>query len=159
MESGRGVRRTDNGQSLVELALTLPILLAIIMGIVDVGFVLYASSQVSAASYEGARAGSLFAASLADPVVQNDSSREQVVKLAVTGAMGRLDTGNSQNFVQSTDVVVTYDPSIPSGSWSTRSGDSVVVTVRYRQPVWFSILPSISNNRFQVGGTSRVRIE
>ncbi len=47
------------GQSLVEAALVLPILLILFLGIAEVGFFLFAQVQVTNATREGARYGSL----------------------------------------------------------------------------------------------------
>ena len=47
------------GQSLVETALVLPILLILFLGIVEVGFLLFSHVQVANATREGARYGSL----------------------------------------------------------------------------------------------------
>ncbi len=52
--------RHKNGQSLVELAFTLPLLILILLGLADFGFLLYAHVQVANAAREGARAGSLY---------------------------------------------------------------------------------------------------
>ena len=52
--------RSQRGQSSVEIALLLPILLLILFGIIIVGFMFYAHIQVSNAVREGARAGSVY---------------------------------------------------------------------------------------------------
>ena len=49
-----------NGQSLVEVALVLPILSLLLIGAVEFGFLLYAQVQVANAAREAARAGSLY---------------------------------------------------------------------------------------------------
>ena len=51
---------TRPGQSLVELALTLPILVLLLMGLIELGLILYAHVQVANAAREGARAASLY---------------------------------------------------------------------------------------------------
>lgn len=48
------------GQSLVELAIALPLLLLVLLGIADFGLLLFAHVQVANATREGARAGSLY---------------------------------------------------------------------------------------------------
>lgn len=47
------------GQSLVEVALVLPVLVILFLGIAEVGFFLYAHVQISNATREGARQASL----------------------------------------------------------------------------------------------------
>lgn len=48
------------GQAMVELAVMLPLLLGLLIAVVDFGFLLYAHVQVTQATREGARAGSLY---------------------------------------------------------------------------------------------------
>lgn len=48
-------RRSERGQSLVETALVLPILLIILMGIFDFGRAIYAYNAVSNSAREAAR--------------------------------------------------------------------------------------------------------
>jgi Flp pilus assembly protein TadG len=50
-------RRSARGQSLVELALTLPLLLIILLGVVDLGRVYFSYMTVINAAREGARYG------------------------------------------------------------------------------------------------------
>ncbi len=50
---------SERGQSLVEIALILPVILILFLGIAEVGFILYAHVQVANATREGARRGSL----------------------------------------------------------------------------------------------------
>jgi hypothetical protein len=53
-------REPARGQSLVEVALILPILSVLLMGIIEFGFLLYAHVQVANAAREAARAASLY---------------------------------------------------------------------------------------------------
>lgn len=66
------------GQSLVEMALTLPVFLLIVFSFIDLGRAVYYSSALGNATREGARYASV-TPNLADPVVQNN------VKAKVTG--------------------------------------------------------------------------
>ena len=52
-------RSMESGNSLVEVALVLPVLLVLFLGIVEVAFFLFAHVQVANATREGARYGSL----------------------------------------------------------------------------------------------------
>jgi Flp pilus assembly protein TadG len=51
---------SERGQTLVEFALTLVLLLFVIFGIVEFGIILYDKAIVTGASREGARAGAMF---------------------------------------------------------------------------------------------------
>ncbi|HKK00735.1 MAG TPA: TadE/TadG family type IV pilus assembly protein, partial [Desulfuromonadales bacterium] len=50
-------RRHERGASAVEFALVLPLLLVILFGIIEFGFILYDKAMITNASREGARAG------------------------------------------------------------------------------------------------------
>jgi Flp pilus assembly protein TadG len=52
--------RGPGGQSLLEFALVLPMLLLVIFGVLDLGFAVYAKNTVALAAREGARAGIVF---------------------------------------------------------------------------------------------------
>lgn len=53
-------RRDKSAQSLVEFALILPLLVLLLYGLAEFGFLLYGHVQVTNAAREGARAGSLY---------------------------------------------------------------------------------------------------
>lgn len=60
---GRAMKRYAGqtyGQAMVELALLLPVLLALLVAVLDFGFLLHAHVQVAHAAREAARAGSLY---------------------------------------------------------------------------------------------------
>jgi hypothetical protein len=97
---GRRGRR-ERGQSLVELALTLPVLLLLLVGLVEVGSALNAYMTVVDVTRDGARLGSKGAA-----------SDEEIKNLVVT-EMGRLPDGVDP----ATDITVERDvmgPDSPS---------------------------------------------
>lgn len=60
--SRRTTTRRSGGQALTELALTLPLIALLLVGLVELGFLLYAHVQVSSAAREAARAASLYRA-------------------------------------------------------------------------------------------------
>lgn len=55
--------RAERGQSVVELAITLPILLLLMLGLVNLGILMHAQIVLTNAAWEGARAG----ATITDP--------------------------------------------------------------------------------------------
>ena len=63
-------QRSSRGQSLVEFALVLPILILIVMGIFDLGFAVYANTVVSNAAQEGAR-NAIYGSSITDTEIRN----------------------------------------------------------------------------------------
>lgn len=149
------------GQALVELALMLPILTVILMGVIDLSFVLYAHIHVAAACNEGARTGSLFPGDFSQSLAANDAARLQRVRQAVcdpgngTTALGMLRT-TTPNFDVNTDVTVSYPE---ANSSTTRIGEKLVVTVTYRQPLWFDFLPGAVSSALQVASSATMRIQ
>jgi hypothetical protein len=104
-------RRGERGQSLVELALTLPVLLLLLIGVVEVGNALNAYITVVDAARDGARLGS-----------KGSASDDDIKNLVVT-EMGRLPNGvnpasditvqrNTVPGSQSIRVEVCYDHSL-----------------------------------------------
>ncbi len=53
-------RRDQRGASVVEFAIILPLIVWLIFGIMEIGFVLYDKTMITQASREGARAGVVF---------------------------------------------------------------------------------------------------
>ena len=53
------LRKSEKGQSLIEFALVLPILLLLVLGMLEYGWMLNAKISVTAAAREGARASSV----------------------------------------------------------------------------------------------------
>lgn len=120
----------QHGQAAVETALLLPVLFVLLFGIIMSGFAFYAFIQVSNATREGARAGSLYRMSQAN----SGLSLEQTVKNAIydsggESALGYLDTG-SPSFDVDSDVVVSLVDA--DGDGVPSSGDRLTVTVNYR---------------------------
>jgi len=110
----------ERGSSLVEVALVLPVLMILFLGIVEVGFLLFAHVQVANATREGARTGSLCrlnhnCATLTDAVKASVFAEAQVLEM--TDADGG---GNTAVVVQPATLA-----SIPG------VGDPITVTVTY----------------------------
>ncbi len=142
------------GQSAVEIALLLPILMILVFGIVMSGFLFYAYIQVSNAAREGARAGSLYLITRVDNSTNPITIRtlDEIVQKAIydnstspaESALGYLAV-NASSFVVTSDVVTTLtkpdgtagDPTAPD------PGDRlyVQVTYRYTQPILSAFVP------------------
>lgn len=158
--------RSGRGQSLVELAISLPLVVVLVTGVIDFGWVLYAQVQVASASYEGARAGALFHGDITQDTPTNDSARVQAIENAIydpsgsppTNTLGMLNAANLNNFNVSTDVQVTTPDPVDTTN-TTRVGQQLYVTVTFHQPVWFTTLPGINNGRINVSRTTKVRIQ
>lgn len=113
-------RFDERGNSLVETALILPVLLILFLGIVEVGFFLFAHVQVANATREGARYGSLCRLNgncdtLTDVVKNTVFTEAQFLSMTDTSS-----GGNTTVVVQPASL-----SSIPA------VGDPITVTVTY----------------------------
>jgi Flp pilus assembly protein TadG len=122
-------RWLERGNSLVETALVLPVILVLFLGIIEVGFFLFAHVQVANATREGARYGSLcrqYATcdQLSDVVRSTVFSEAQFLNMTDAGA-----GGNTTVTVQPASL--TSVPAI---------GDPITVTVAYNY-----VSPFVSN--------------
>ncbi|HSB90230.1 MAG TPA: TadE/TadG family type IV pilus assembly protein [Anaerolineales bacterium] len=77
--------RPPRGQSIVELAITLPVLLILLLGMVNLGILLNAQIILTQAAWEGARAG----ATLTNPALGDAE-----IAGAIESALAGLDAGN-----------------------------------------------------------------
>ena len=107
--------KSQRGQAIVEFALTLPILLILLLGIIEFSLLLYDKAVLTNASREGARVG----------IVSQDRSDLAPINTRITNAVNNY-CGNHLISFGSTNVTTT--PSWPG----TRSfGNPLTVTVSY----------------------------
>jgi hypothetical protein len=137
------------GQSAVEMAIILPVLLILLVGIVSAGFMFYAYIQVSNATREGARAGSLFRMTQFDTGWTLEETVQKAIYDSDTGqsALGFLPL-DASSFVVTSDVVSTLEDGNTSDTCALDTtapcqGDRlyVEVTYRYTQPFLSTFMP------------------
>ncbi|HET7560732.1 MAG TPA: TadE/TadG family type IV pilus assembly protein [Limnochordia bacterium] len=129
----RAFARDDNGQALVELALSLTVLLFIIMGIIAFGRIGYTYLAVQNAAREGARVAML-------------GKDDQEIIAAVQQAAPTLPAA---------DLQITITP-----AQSARSrGNPVEVTVVYDLTLFEPLVSSLLQNPFPVTGDVVMRYE
>lgn len=135
-----GSLKSQKGNILVELALVTPVLLLILAGIVQFGFILNAKVAVNGASYEAARAATL----AENPAQEALNSIQNYASSTLPG----WDFG--KRLKAKIDI---------SG---TNPGDVVSVEVTYLVPIFFSkILPMATKDGgyIRISGSSVMRIE
>jgi Flp pilus assembly protein TadG len=123
--SGKRRKRRERGQSLVETAVVLPILLLLLAAIIDFGRAFDAYIILTNAAREGARFGS----------VKPELSEEQVKQIVVDDVLGSGTNITQMTGFNTTDNVIVdgQDP-----------GSTVVkVTVTYQFDLWFGRLIGI----------------
>ena len=117
--------KSQSGASAVEFALILPILLLLVFGIIEMGFVLFDKAMITNASREGARAGILFRVS---PVTE-----QEIVDVVNTYLGNALIT-----FAESANPTVTVKKN------DSNPGNELTVTVAYTYTSL--ILPNLINS-------------
>lgn len=100
--------KSQKGQSLVETALILPILLMILFGIVDFGRIFHAYLTLDHAGREAARAATI-------------GSEDDVIKSKINSATGSLDKSK-----YSVGITIA-----PAGKANRASGSEVTITLTY----------------------------
>lgn len=127
------ILRDDKGQSLVEFAIILPILMLLVMGIIEFGMMLNSYLAIQNASREGARYG-------------------------IIGT----SNGDIQNLVASTSPslnssYLTVD--ITPNDGSRKSGDTLTVKVSYEYHLTVPIISSLLGDSVTLTAQTSMRIE
>ena len=112
----REEKRGERGQSLVELALILPLLLIILAGVLDLGRMYYAYVMVTDAAAEGAAYAIVNPPD--NPTDPADTNAAKIRARALSASGG---------LVEEDGAVEIHCPTCPN----TMSGDSITVTVTY----------------------------
>lgn len=125
--------RNNRGQTLVEIALVLPILLLIISGIIEFGRVFNAYLTLTHSSREGARAGA---------VGKPDTEITEIVKTASYP----LDSDN---------LTIQINP-VES---SRTRGSTITVEINSSVSIYTPFISSLIQNPFPVSGKTTMRVE
>jgi len=132
--------RSERGNVLIEFALILPVLILIIAGIIQFGFLLNAKIAVNTASYEAVRAATL-----------SDDPEAGAIEAAISYASASLP---GWKIGERLSVEVIRSGNLP--------GDMVQVNILYNVPLFFSeflIITENSNDFIIVSGSSSMGIE
>jgi Flp pilus assembly protein TadG len=136
-------RRSCRGQNLVEFALVLPILISMMLGIVDFGFIYFIRGSVENATREGARYGAIHA-----PITTADNIKTRI-RQTVTGLDPSTLTIDVTCCDDSTCVEAPDATMCASGVNSHR----VHVTVQYPLTAFW---PFPASNTYQTSSTMRI---
>jgi Flp pilus assembly protein TadG len=120
---------SQKGAALVEFAIVLPILLVLVFGIIEFGFLLYNKAVITNASREGAREGILFADRTSGILTTNI---EQKV----------IDYSNNWMIPKTVNPTTTISGACQTEiDYNKRAGQQLIVTVSYPYP--FIVFPNI----------------
>lgn len=125
--------KNEEGQSLVEFAILIPVLMVIIMGIFEFGFILNSYITINSSSREGARLASVGGTDL--------EIRDKVVD-----SSPNLDSSNLEIII------------LPSEG-SRNRGDTVTVYINYDYQVKIPLIGAIINNSVELNAETSMRIE
>ena len=129
-------RGSERGQSSVELALLLPVILLLMFGVLEFGRVFNAWIVVTQASREGARIGATQCAT--------NAACGGNVEVWVTNSLGGLDPAN-----------MTWD--MTPGPYS--AGGTLEVTVDYDVAITTPVISNLVGNSLTVHGATSMRLE
>lgn len=138
---------------MAEFALVLTPLMAVLLGILQMGLVLNAYVTLTNASREGARTATIYVYDRSQTKAANDGNREQAARNAVMSSMGMLSTSAPQ--FSTSDIAITY--SLPAGvtETDTRVGQYVTVALTYHLdlfiPLIGDLLPKDAGGRMPLG--------
>lgn len=133
--------RSDKGAAAVEFALVVPVLIALVFGMIDLGFAINRYTVINNATREGVRAASLS---------QSSSEIEQAIEDSLADLKGKV-----------TVRVTCVDPKgTDCAGWDGRheSGGTAVVKVTY-QHAWLTPVGKAISDELELSKTSRMRIE
>jgi Flp pilus assembly protein TadG len=118
-------RRRERGAALVEFALLLPLLITLILGTIDFGYMVNRDTLINSAAKEGAREASLNPdAAAVEAVVRSDLSSLEQASLTVTTTCRKADD----------TACSTFDA-------DAEPGGVAIVNVQYDY-AWVSFIPS-----------------
>lgn len=130
--AGARSRARQSGVAAIEFAMVLPLLVALVLGIVYYGMVLALEQVLTLAAAEGARAALRYPAGAADGSPQ--ASRGLRVTAAAQTALAALPATIAQKLASTRDIAAANPCSAPA--------DAICVSVTLRLPT-ANILPSV----------------
>jgi Flp pilus assembly protein TadG len=146
----------QKGAAVVEFAVILPLLLLIIFGIVEFGFIFYNQALLTNASREGARRAIVFRTDADDNRIYSGSDVEDAVEQYLytdypTNSDLRLVTFGTENLV--------INPDSTDGDVAITQGDYIEVRVEYDYD--FLLLPSFAGipQTIKLTGKTTMRAE
>lgn len=127
------LKKSEQGQALVEMALVLPLLIVILFSLVELGRLGYASLTLQYAAREGARTGI------------TGAGDELIRARVISAAAGLTDS----------ELVITITPP----AHDRVSGDELQVLVDYETAVYFPLLNVVIPDPFPLQGRAVMRME
>jgi Flp pilus assembly protein TadG len=153
------IRQRARGQSMVEFALILPLLIAFLFGIIELGILFSVYVGMTNSAREAARAGSVYQYTGTAPLTGDltiqpliDSERKQYISQIITDTISPMINPTTQ--LTTTVTYTTLLTTLPENVY--RAGDTVNVQLEHDQPLFFGLLGPKS---IRMRATSSMRIE
>ncbi|MDD4504405.1 MAG: pilus assembly protein [Clostridiaceae bacterium] len=127
------MKLNKKGQSMVEMALILPLIIMLFMGMVEFSRIFGSYLLVTHASREGARMASI-------------GRTDEEVRTNVTGKVGILNVSELQ-------IIFTPEDN------ARITGEDVRVCVRYKLDIYAPVISSIVSNPFEMEANTYMRVE
>lgn len=118
-------RRNQRGQAVIELALTLPLLLVVVFGIIDFGFMFQRYEVVTNAAREGARLGVL------PDYTAVEAQNRALDYLRASGLNGTVRSCGGAEIGDTMCAQMTSSTVTVTGSTPARTVDQVTMVVEY----------------------------
>lgn len=133
--------RRDEGAAMVEFALILMILLLIVMGVIQFGFMFYTKYVITCASREGARYGAIY---------KTDAAGDRLAPSSYVPSIEQVVRDYVNNLVTSANDQITVE--LGGDAYTTGApGGDLIVRVRCQNPLDLlsGLVPALSNITFQ----------
>jgi len=151
--------RHHSGQSMVEFALILPLLIAFVFGIIELGILFSVYIGMTNSAREAARAGAVYEYAGSAPLTGNltiqstiDTARQQYIGQIITDTISPMINPTTQ--LTTTVSYTTLLTMLPENVY--RAGDTVNVQLEHDQPLFFGLL---GPKKIHMKATSSMRIE
>ena len=142
MQEHSTMRGRNIGQSMVEFALILPLLIMLLVGIIELGILLNVYVGMTNMAREGARAGSIFQYTGTAPTNNIQTIEQQALPIDQQRMLyiSSVLTSTINPIISPTTltVTVTYLPVTPTGPY--RAGDTLKVALEHQHAVFFGLL-------------------
>jgi Flp pilus assembly protein TadG len=150
------IRQRTRGQSMVEFALILPLLIAFVFGIIQLGILFSVYVGMTNSAREAARAGSVYQYG-GVPFTENTTANIQTVDDVRRIYISQIITSTINPLVDPTTGLtstVTYTPTTPLTPY--RAGDTISVQLEHDHPLFFGLF---GRQKITIRASSAMRIE
>lgn len=152
----------DNGQTLVEFALVLPLLLLLVFGIIQFGLLFHNKMVITSAAREGARKAVVTSYSnrnvdegVVENAIYNALTTNSLFNLSVSDLQYN-DNAKSSSSYPSNSSIVWWCLDYPEGN---HSGDTLYIYIKGKKDISIPFISIIIDDEVPLGASAAMRIE